>query len=127
VKRTGKVREVALGYVASSIFIGPFLLVFVGYFAPGPIGDCQDDQWSSVPGASSLTQRADIIRHYFLITQIGEGIMLAIGLIILILLIVENRKGNSQSAFLLFGVLFMMLGYGFAVWFLGSGKPCGSF
>ena len=56
-----------------------------------------------------------------------EDGMLAIGLIILILLIVENRKGNSQSAFLLFGVLFMMLGYGFAVWFLGSGKPCGSF
>ncbi len=122
---TKNIGQIALGYVIASIFIGPLLFAFMGSFAPGPIGDCFDDEWSKVPGAHSIFQRAGIIRHYELITQVGEGIMLAIGLIILALLIVGNSPDKRQSAFLLFSVLFMILGYAFAIWLLGNGSPCG--
>lgn len=115
--------RIALWYIISSIFIGPQLFVVVSSFSPGPIGDCYDDLWLKASGSPSLLQRAAIIHHYMLITQIGEGIMLSAGLIILILLIKRNQYDKQVPILLVFGVLFMIAGYGFAIWFLGILRP----
>jgi hypothetical protein len=119
------IHQIALGYVIAPIIIG-LLFMFGPSFAPGPLGDCYDDEWSKVPGAHSITQRAAIIHHYYLIAQIGAGIMLGIGIVVLALLILGNWRGKPQSIFLLCAVFLMMAGYGFVIW-AASGQPCGSF
>lgn len=114
------INRIALIYTVVSVIIGPGLVFIIAAASPGPIGDCGDIAWGRA-GFEGFNQIGHVIRHYFLIIQLSEGVMFCIGAIIVGLLIAHHRK---SSAGLLFGTLFMMLCYACAVLFFGIAKTC---
>ena len=110
----------SLGYILSSIFLGPAILI-LGYSFTRGGGDYCDAVYS-LPDGSYDPKRITEFQNAQIFQVIGASIMILLGLFLLAYSLVYSRKHKTKvNIWGFLGILVMLLGYTLVIFMSGSG------
>lgn len=106
-------------YSVCSIFIGPLTFLLGALFTKGGLDYCDGTYYLN--DGSIDPSRESEFRNAQIFQVVSAGTMIMLGIVILVALILANRK-DKTNLWMLVPVLFMILGYIFVILISGSGS-----